>query len=58
LEEAALSRKKNKNNLTQVVYFTGWHTLRVGIKPTYQKQQVISLLFREKTIYKQMNLPA
>jgi hypothetical protein len=29
LEEAALSRKKQKtkNNLTQVVYFTGWHTL-------------------------------
>ena len=29
LEEAALSRKKKqkKNNLTQVVYFTGWHTL-------------------------------
>jgi hypothetical protein len=29
LEEALLSRKKQKakNNLTQVVYFSGWHTL-------------------------------
>ena len=27
LEEAALSRRKQKNNLTQVVYFTGGHTL-------------------------------
>jgi hypothetical protein len=38
LEEAALSRKKKiiiKNNLTQVVYFTGGHTLPDVIKLEY-----------------------
>jgi hypothetical protein len=29
----------------------------VGIEPKYQKEQIISLLFGKKKIYKQMNLP-
>jgi hypothetical protein len=38
LEEAALSRKKQKtkNNLTQVVYFRGGHTLPEVITLDYQ----------------------
>ena len=37
LEEAALSRTKikKKNKLTKVVYFTGGHTLPVGITSDY-----------------------
>jgi hypothetical protein len=48
LEEAALSRKKEKrkNNLTQVVYFTGWHTLPDVITLEYPNFENIMMSHR------------